>query len=175
MTAWAEYRTLRNGSSRGHISYMATGTSAPRPTAAQRQLAKRMADGEAILLYDGVCGLCDRFVQFVLRHDRHGTLKFATLQGPYGEGARSSLPGLADVDSLILVTPSGAYVRSAAALEVVRYLGGMWAALLVFYAVPRVLRDWVYDQVAKRRYRMFGRYDTCRIPEPATRARFLDS
>ncbi|MFN8572004.1 MAG: DCC1-like thiol-disulfide oxidoreductase family protein [Gemmatimonadaceae bacterium] len=137
-------------------------------------LATRLADGDAILLYDGVCGLCDRFVQFVLRHDRHRTLKFATLQGSFGDGARASLPGLADVDSLVLVTPSGAYIRSTAALEVMRYLGGVWSLALVSYVVPRPLRDWVYDQVAKRRYRIWGRYDTCQIPDPAVRQRFLD-
>ncbi len=153
---------------------MASATTSARPTAAQRLLAKRLAEGDAILLYDGVCGLCDRFVQFVLRHDRHKTLKFATLQGSWGDGARASLTGLAGVDSLILVTPSGAYIRSTAALEVMRYLGGLWGIALVFYLVPRPVRDWVYDQVAKRRYRIWGRYDTCQIPAPAVRERFLD-
>ena len=133
-----------------------------------------LADGQAILLYDGLCGLCDRFVQFVLRHDKHGTLKFATLQGEYGEAARRASPELATIDSVVLLTPSGAYVRSTAALEVLRYLGGLWAATLVLYALPRALRDWGYDQVAARRYRLFGKYDSCRIPDPSVRARFLD-
>jgi predicted DCC family thiol-disulfide oxidoreductase YuxK len=137
-------------------------------------LPKLLADGQAILLYDGVCGLCDRFVRFVLRHDTHGTLKFGTLQGAYGEAARAAAPELATIDSLVLLTPSGAYVRSTAALEVLRYIGGLWAATLVLYAFPRALRDWGYDQIAARRYRMFGKYDSCPIPDASVRARFLD-
>lgn len=137
-------------------------------------LPKMLGDGQAVLLYDGVCGLCDRFVQFVLRHDKHGTLKFATLQGEYGEAARAAAPELATIDSLILLTPSGAYVRSTAALEVMRYIGGLWAATLVLYALPRVIRDWGYDRIAASRYRLFGRYDSCQIPDASVRARFLD-
>ena len=147
--------------------------SAPAP-AARPALKKVLSDGEAILLYDGVCGLCNRFVQFVLRYDKHGTLKFATLQGAYGEAARTTAPELATIDSLVLLTPSGAYVRSTAALEVIRYIGGLWAATLVLYALPRRLRDWGYDQIAARRYRLFGKYDSCRIPDASARARFLD-
>ncbi|MEP7346631.1 MAG: DCC1-like thiol-disulfide oxidoreductase family protein [Gemmatimonadaceae bacterium] len=152
---------------------MARATSIPAPTA-RRSLPKLLGDGQAILLYDGVCGLCDGFVQFVLRHDKHGTLKFATLQGKYGEAARSAAPELAKIDSLVLLTPSGAYVRSTAALEVLRYIGGIWATTLVLYGLPRALRDWGYDQIAARRYRMFGKYDSCPIPDASVRARFLD-
>lgn len=149
----------------------ATSTKAPKPS---RPLSKLLGDGQPILLYDGFCGLCDRFVRFVLRHDKHGSLKFATLQGKYGDAARASAPELARVDSVILLTPSGAYVRSAAALEVMRYLGGIWATTLILYALPRALRDWGYDRVAASRYRLFGKRDACRVPDTDTRARFLD-
>lgn len=152
---------------------MARATPVPAPTA-RPPLRKLLDDGQAILLYDGVCGLCDRFVQFVLRHDTHGTLKFATLQGSYGAASRAASPELATIDSLILLTPSGAYVRSTAALEVLRYIGGLWAATLVLYALPRGLRDWGYDQIAASRYRVFGKYDSCPIPDASVRARFLD-
>jgi predicted DCC family thiol-disulfide oxidoreductase YuxK len=151
---------------------MARTTPIPAPTA-RPSLPKLLSDGQAILLYDGVCGLCNGFVQFVLRHDKHGTLRFATLQGTYGVAARTAAPELEKIDSLVLMTPSGAYVRSTAALEVLRYIGGLWAATLVLYALPRVLRDWGYDQIAVRRYRMFGRYDACPIPDASVRARFL--
>ncbi|MBV6521029.1 MAG: hypothetical protein MNPFHGCM_01152 [Gemmatimonadaceae bacterium] len=133
-----------------------------------------LAGGQAILLYDGLCGLCDRFVQFVVKHDRHGTLKFATLQGAFGRAARAAAPELARIDSLILLTPSGAYVRSSAALEVMRYLGGVWALALTLYAVPRAIRDWGYDRIAARRYRVWGRYDSCPVPDASVRGRFLD-
>lgn len=127
-----------------------------------------------MLLYDGVCGLCDRFVQFILRHDRSGSMSFATLQGSYGEEARRLIPGLDQVDSLVLLHRDGAWIRSTAALEVARYLGGGWSLAAAFYVVPRVIRDAVYDWVARRRYRVFGKYDACPLPSPETRARFLD-
>ncbi|MGQ0650543.1 MAG: thiol-disulfide oxidoreductase DCC family protein [Gemmatimonadaceae bacterium] len=127
-----------------------------------------------IVLYDGVCGLCNRFVQFVLRHDRHRTMRFATLQGALGQEAVRAIPELAKVDSIVLLHRNGAFVRSTAALEVARYLGGVWLLALVGYVVPRAVRDAMYDAIARRRYRMFGRYDACPMPTPETRARFLD-
>ena len=127
-----------------------------------------------VLLYDGVCGLCNRFVQWVLQHDRHGTLRFATLQGPLGQEAVRALPELAEVDSVVLLYRDGAWVRSTAALEVARYVGGVWTLALAGYLVPRAWRDAAYDWMARRRYRMFGRFDACPIPSPETRQRFLD-
>jgi predicted DCC family thiol-disulfide oxidoreductase YuxK len=139
-----------------------------------RLLAEALADEHSLLLYDGTCGLCDGFVQLVLRHDRHRSMRFATLQGRYGEAARRAMPELAGVDSVVLVTRSGAYVRSTAALEVMRYLGGVWSLFIALYVLPRPLRDWGYDFIAKRRYRIWGRVEACALPSPENRARFLD-
>jgi predicted DCC family thiol-disulfide oxidoreductase YuxK len=133
-----------------------------------------------VLLYDGLCGFCDGTVQFVLKHDRRGTLKFATLQGDFARGVIARHPELAGVDSLVLVEPDetsgdeNVYVRSAGALRVARYLGGPWHLARVVAIVPRFLRDWAYDGFARIRYRVFGRYDTCPIPTPEQRARFID-
>ncbi len=127
-----------------------------------------------VLLYDGVCGLCNRFVQFVLARDRTGSMAFATLQGAFGEEARRILPELAGVDSVVLLYKDGAYLRSAAAIEVARYLGGGWSLGVAAYLVPRPLRDWVYNRVAAVRYRVFGRFDHCPVPAPDVRGRFLD-
>ncbi len=133
-----------------------------------------------VLLYDGLCGFCDGTVQFILRHDRRGTLKFATLQGEFARGVIERHPELAGVDSLVLVerdATSGeekVYVRSAGALEVARYLGGAWQLARAVGIVPRFLRDWAYDGFARIRYRVFGRYDSCPIPTPEQRARFID-
>jgi predicted DCC family thiol-disulfide oxidoreductase YuxK len=137
-------------------------------------IATLLANGKMLLLYDGVCGLCDRFVQFILRHDKDARMRYATLQGSIGEAIVSRNPSLQSVDSVILVTPSGVYVRSAAALEVMRYLGGRWSLLLALYILPRFVRDWGYDAVARRRYRIWGKYDACPIPPPGVRDRFLD-
>ena len=127
-----------------------------------------------VLLYDGVCGLCNRFVRFLLRRDRAGTMRFATLQGPLGAEARRLLPELAGVDSVVLLYREGAWVRSTAAIEAIRYLGGPWALAVAGYAVPRFVRDWAYDRVARVRYRVFGRFDTCPVPRGEDRERFLD-
>ena len=138
-----------------------------------------MVDGP-VLLYDGLCGFCDGTVQFILRHDRRGTLRFATLQGDFARDVIARHPELAGVDSLVLVERGGVtdrekvYVRSDGALRVARYLGGGWNLTCVVAVVPRVLRDWAYDAFARIRYRVFGRFDSCPIPTPEQRARFID-
>lgn len=136
----------------------------------------------AVLLYDGTCGFCAASVRFVLdrepaaRAAAPDALRFATLQGALGEAARARHPWLADVDSVVWVEGERVLVRSEAALRVLAYLGGPWAALAaVGRVVPRALRDLVYDRVARVRYRIAGRLAAnCLLPTPAERARFLD-
>jgi predicted DCC family thiol-disulfide oxidoreductase YuxK len=137
-----------------------------------------MLDGP-VLLYDGLCGFCDGTVQFILKHDRRGTLRFATLQGDVGRDVIARHSELAGVDSLVLVEPDASgeervYVRSEGALQVARYLGGAWNLARGLKIVPRFLRDLAYDGFARIRYRVFGRYDSCPIPSPEQRARFID-
>jgi predicted DCC family thiol-disulfide oxidoreductase YuxK len=127
-----------------------------------------------VLLYDGQCGLCHRVVQFVLRHDRTGAMRFARLQGSVGQSVVAAIPELAGIDSLVLLHRDGAWVRSTAALELARYLGGTFHLMLVGYFLPRRLRDWLYDRVARNRYRVFGTMGACPVPDAETRARFLD-
>lgn len=133
-----------------------------------------------VLLYDGQCGFCNRSVQQILKHDRRKTIFFAALQGDYGKSIVTRNPELNGVDSLVFVKPddfSGpeqVWVRSEAALRVARYLGGWWYLALVSYVIPRPVRDFLYDQFAKRRYRWFGKYDICLLPPPEVRERFLD-
>lgn len=133
-----------------------------------------------VLLYDGLCGFCDSTVQFIIEHDRRGTLKFATLQGDFAQDVRTRHPELDSVDSLVLVEPDAAtggekvYVRSDGAIRVARYLGGGWHLARAIAIVPRFLRDWAYDAFARIRYRVFGRRDSCPIPTPEQRARFID-
>lgn len=134
-----------------------------------------------ILLYDGVCGLCNKSVQLILDHDKRATMRFAALQSDYGQAIKTRHPRLANVDSVVYVEGSPvegnerAFARSDAALHVISYLGGAWKLFLVFYVIPRPLRDFLYDLIAKYRYKFFGKYDTCRLPPPNVRSRFLDS
>ncbi|HWP43063.1 MAG TPA: thiol-disulfide oxidoreductase DCC family protein [Blastocatellia bacterium] len=135
---------------------------------------------DMVLLYDGVCGFCNRSVQFIIARDRRGTMKFAALQSEYGKAIKSSHPGLDGIDSLVLVKRAAdgeqrVFVRSDAALQVASYLGGFWKLLLVLYIVPAPVRDFFYSLFAKYRYRLFGKHDSCLLPAPSVRSRFIDS
>lgn len=131
-----------------------------------------------VLLYDGLCGFCDRTVQIVLAHDRRGIVRFAPLQGEFAAGVLARHPGLQGIDSLVLVERDDAQkervsVRSEALLRIAEYVGGQWRLLRALRLVPRFLRDAGYDLFARFRYRVFGRFDTCPLPPPEVRARFL--
>lgn len=143
-----------------------------------------MANGEPqqpelVLLYDGVCGFCNKSVQFILDHDRHGTMRFAALQSEFGQAAIARHPELAKVDSVVLLERrNGAeqvFIRSTAALRLSGYVGGFWGLARVAYIIPRPLRDLFYDLFARNRYRLFGKYDSCMLPPPEVRGRFLDA
>ncbi len=126
-----------------------------------------------LIYYDGLCGLCDRFVSFVLRRDLGGRYCFAPLQG---ETARVRLPvaeSPADLQTVVLEVNGTFKVRSDAALAILAGLGGVWRAAGLLRIVPRPLRDAVYDFVARRRFRWFGRRAECRVPSPEERERFL--
>ena len=136
------------------------------------------SDGAPVLLYDGVCGFCNKSVQLILDHDRRGEMRFAALQSDYGQAVIERHSELRGVDSVVFVeqTPGGEriYTRSNAALKVAAYLGGFWKIFLAARVLPRALRDYCYDLFARNRYRLFGKYDSCMLPPPEVRSRFLD-
>lgn len=135
-----------------------------------------MQEEERVLLYDGVCGFCNKSVQFVLNHDRKGTMRFAPLQGSFAKEVLAGHPELVKVDSLVLYEKGSGRVRirSEAALAIASYLGGIWKLGSFARIIPRAVRDYFYDLFARYRYRWFGKYDTCAIPPREHRARFLD-
>ena len=130
----------------------------------------------AIVLFDGVCNLCNGSVLFIIDRDGSAYFRFAALQS---EAARRVLAGLGrtprdgDPESIILVEGDRMYEQSSAALRIVRRLRGAWKLLYAFVIVPRPLRDVVYRFVARHRYRWFGRTSECRVPTPELRERFL--
>lgn len=136
--------------------------------------AENAAGAENIVFFDGVCGFCNAWVDFLLRCDRHSRLRFAPLQG---ETARTRL-NPADVEnlhSLVFWTPTGCYRKTSAVVRIGWTLGGVWTLLAtLLWLIPRPLRDAGYALIAKNRYRIFGKKETCRLPTPAERARFLD-
>jgi predicted DCC family thiol-disulfide oxidoreductase YuxK len=133
-----------------------------------------------VLLYDGVCGFCNKSVQMIIAHDRRGVMRFAALQSEFAKSVIARHPQLKNVDSLVLVERSPetgeerVRVRSAAVLRVASYLGGFWKLLLAFIVVPAPIRDYFYDLFARYRYRLFGKHDACLLPPPEVRARFID-
>jgi len=138
-------------------------------------------DAAPIILYDGVCGLCNSLVQFLLKHDKEGRLRFASLQSDFAAKVlqRHGIDPK-DLDTMHVVEnydQPGERVlqRSTAIVRAGRELGSFWAALAVVAGiVPRPLRDLVYRFVARNRYRVFGKYESCMLPDPNQRSRFLD-
>jgi predicted DCC family thiol-disulfide oxidoreductase YuxK len=140
-----------------------------------------MSTSGPILFYDGVCGLCNTLVQFLLRHDNKGRLRFASLQSDFAEKVlRRYGFDPQDLDTLHVVEnyeqPDERLLqRSDAVLRAGRELGGLWSVLAaIVKIVPRSLRDIAYRYVAQNRYRVFGKYETCMLPDPNQRSRFLD-
>ena len=129
-----------------------------------------------VLLFDGVCNLCNGTVQWILARDRRQVFRFASLQSPAARRLLDSVAAPADLpDSVVLIDGGRVLVRSDAAIAVARRLGFPWSMAAVGRAVPRVLRDAVYSWVARHRYRWFGRRATCWVPTPELSARFLDA
>jgi len=133
----------------------------------------QQAEEGAVLLFDGVCNLCNGAVDFVLRHERAPTLRFAALQSAAGvELLRAH--GLSEaLETMVLVEAGRASVRSTAALRAARHLRAPWSWAFALLLLPRPLRDGVYRIVARNRLRWFGERETCRVPTPELRARFL--
>ena len=132
--------------------------------------------GNAIVLFDGVCNLCNGFVTFIIARDPHARFRFASLSSPAAAGIlRAAGVALPLPDTVVLVEDGKAHVRSDAALRVVRRLRFPWPVAYALAAVPRPIRDWVYDFIAARRYQWFGRRDVCMIPTAELRSRFLGS
>jgi len=127
-----------------------------------------------VILFDGVCNLCNHSVQFIIRHDPVGQFKFAALQSPFGQGQlrKFGIPQDA-LNSVILVKEGVAFQRSDAALEIARDFTGIWKGLYYTNIIPRFFRDWIYDRISKNRYSLFGKRDECMIPTPELKARFI--
>jgi predicted DCC family thiol-disulfide oxidoreductase YuxK len=137
-------------------------------------IASGAARAGGVVLFDGVCNLCNHSVQFIVAHDPGLYFRFAALESPAAQrelsgcGFSGSLP-----DSVVLIEGGRVFTRSSAALRIARRLRFPWPALYVLMVAPASLRDFLYDWVARNRYRWFGRRDECLLPTPELRARFL--
>ncbi|MES2691727.1 MAG: DCC1-like thiol-disulfide oxidoreductase family protein [Bacteroidota bacterium] len=128
-----------------------------------------MQHASPIIFYDGLCGLCDKSVQFVLKHDKKQLFRFATLQSDYAK----QILGDVKEDSFVLYDNNTLYMRSTAALRTAKHLSGLWPLLYALVLVPAFIRDGVYRFIAQNRYKWFGKYDSCKIPDAATQSRFI--
>jgi predicted DCC family thiol-disulfide oxidoreductase YuxK len=129
-----------------------------------------MDTAHPVILFDGVCNLCNASVQFIIRHDRRGRFRFASLQS---ETATRIMGGQPDADSIILIRKGKRYYKSTAALLIAYYLRFPWPLLSVFLIVPAFLRNFIYNVVAKNRYRWFGKKPECMIPDKTIIDRFI--
>lgn len=129
-----------------------------------------------IILFDGVCNLCNRTVQFVIKRDKKDEFRFATLQGKVGQQLiKERHIDTANTDSIILIEPGIAYyTKSTAALKIGTSFGGVWKLLSILELIPSSLSDIVYDFVARNRYKWYGKKEACMIPTPELKAKFLD-
>ena len=134
-------------------------------------------ENKKIILFDGVCNLCNGAVQFSIKRDKKDMFRYAALQSNFGQQLIAERAiDTTKVDSIILIEPGVAYfTKSDAALHIGKGFGGLWNLLGIFSWVPKSFRDVVYDLIASNRYKWFGRKDTCMIPTPELQAKFLDS
>ena len=127
-----------------------------------------------VVLFDGVCNLCNGFVQFVVQRDPGARFQFASLGSAAAERVLKGAPAPALLpDSIVLVEGGKVFTQSTAALRIARRLTFPWPLAYSLIAIPRPVRDWAYTAVAQRRYRWFGRRETCMVPGPGLRDRFL--
>jgi len=131
--------------------------------------------GQPIILFDGVCNFCNNAVNFVIKRDPKSVFKFATLQSSVAqEILKSHNLDNAEMNSFVLIENDKIYSKSTAALKVCRRLKGLWPLMYGFIIVPKLIRNGIYNWIAKNRYAWFGKKEVCMVPSPDVRARFLN-
>jgi predicted DCC family thiol-disulfide oxidoreductase YuxK len=133
-----------------------------------------MNEQKPVVLFDGVCNLCNGAVQFIIKRDPYARISFASLQSPIGQNLleKNKLPS-SDFDSFIFLEDGKVYTESTAALKTLRYLTGAWKLAAVLIIIPKPVRDFFYRYIAKNRYKWFGKKEQCMTPSEDTKKRFL--
>jgi len=127
-----------------------------------------------IVVFDGVCHLCNGFVNFLLRRDKHDRLRFGLLQFTEKLGASENIrQNISSTDSVALIADDQVYFRSTAVLKILKRLGRGWQCFYVLIIIPKPIRDWAYDFVARNRYKWFGKRDTCMVPDEKVKSKFI--
>lgn len=128
-----------------------------------------------VILFDGVCNFCNYWVNFAIKRDRRKKLKFTTLQGQAAKQLLSQYHiNPTSLSSVIFIDKGKAYTQSSAAIRICKYLAGGWKLFYGFMIIPKFIRDFFYNIIARNRYRWFGKKESCMVPTPELRERFLD-
>lgn len=133
-------------------------------------------DNKKLILFDGVCNLCNSSVQYVIKHDKKNLFMFTALQSDIGqEIIKNHKIDTSKIDSILLYTPEkGIDYKSTAALKIAQQLGFPQNLMSVFFIIPAFIRNWVYDYIAKNRYKWYGKKDACMIPTPELKSKFFE-
>lgn len=123
-----------------------------------------------IILFDGICGLCNKSVDILIKIDREKRFKYTSLQGEFVK----TLDIKPNIDSILFYEDGILYYKSTAILKIFQALGGLWKITAIFFLIPRVMRDFIYDIIAKYRYKIFGKMESCRMPKEGEQKFFLD-
>ena len=125
---------------------------------------------QKVIIFDGICGLCNKSIDILIRLDKNKIFKYTSLQGEYVK-----ILGIdEEIDSIIFYDNSTLYYKSTAILKILRGLGGIWILSNIFYIIPKGVRDFIYDIIAKYRYDTFGKKESCRMPTEDEVALFID-
>ena len=125
---------------------------------------------QSIIIFDGVCGLCNKSIDILIKLDHNKIFKYTSLQGDFVK----TLDIPENLDSIIFYEDHTLYYKSTAILKILRSLGGLWIFTNIFYIIPRFIRDFIYDVIAKYRYNIFGKMESCRMPKEGEQERFID-
>jgi predicted DCC family thiol-disulfide oxidoreductase YuxK len=134
-----------------------------------------LTEDKFIILFDGVCNLCNGFVQFIIKHDKKNKFQFASLQSDFAKKVLiKHHEDPLQLSTVVLIRRDKIYKKSSAALYILKDLGGLFPFLFIFIIMPSFLRDLFYNIISKYRYQWFGKKDTCMLPSPELKNRFLD-
>lgn len=166
----AQHRTVSSRARSGSVRLINTDG-----TMTQPELPAGVSKQDQVVLFDGVCKLCNGWAKFLIRHDHQRVFRLASVQSPEGQALLSwfGMP-TEHYETLVLIRDGRAYTRSAAILRVLHELPLPWKLGTIGWMVPGPIRDWAYDRIALNRYRLFGKYESCLLPTPDHKRRFLD-
>lgn len=135
---------------------------------------KHKDENNLLLLFDGTCNYCNRWVDFIIRHDRKKKFRFAALQSGAGKKLMNEHNISSKEDTVVLIDNGKAYLKSSAGLRTMKHIGGLYAALYLFLIVPPFIRNYFYGILARNRYRWWGKRNACRAPAEDVKERFLN-